>query len=837
MLESGLLAELRDPLCTKCRLSEGISEGSTCLISQGSPNSEILVVTKYPLTLRSQKEMDQYLDEAGITSSRAYTGAVKCRSEKEPGKQEIQTCSTSYLEEEIRAISPKAILAIGNEALLALTGKVGIMKHRGRVVGERENTPVFSTISPAMIRRNPGQRAGFLSDLSHFSRLLRGQKAPTAPPKRIRMVTTPEGLKALGRALRTAEGAVYDIETNGFDEFRPTSIIASLALTVWDREGNAECWAVGLGHPESPWRGKWRRVLQVLQSSLCRSGLRVVAHNGKFDGRWMHQFGVPIQLTFDTMLAAHLLDENRPKGLKPLAQSLLGVEPWDIDASRVMEQPLRRVLKYNGLDTWYTYHLYLLFKQQLAEQPRLGKIMAKLLVPASNILTEVERGGIWMDRERLASRSKQTRDILENIDQQLRAHVPPISEWPEKLKGREVNFNPSDFCRWWLFDHLGYPVLARGKSGAPSMAEGILLSLKAIHPDDEVLELLIGRTKWNKYSGSFFSAYEELIDDTDHIHTTFKLTGTVTGRLSSGKAESDKVSGRIPNRGVNLQQVPRDNFVRGLFGAPPGWLFVECDYSQVELRIAAFLAREKTMMHLYRIGADIHTDTARDIVGHHEVTSAERKKAKAVNFGFLYGMSAKTFITTAWNNYGIVVGEDESMAFRRVFFQKFSDLPSWHNRQRLLVRKYKRVESPLGRIRHLPDIDSSNPEISGEAARQAINSPVQSFASDMCLLALVLLYREFKRRGLKSRSVGTVHDALNLVVPEEEVSVVVPLVREVMENLPLERMFGVHLDVPIIADVKLGRYWGDALELPSEISANSAKVLQFIHEHQEELGI
>ena len=125
----------------------------------------------------------------------------------------------------------------------------------------------------------------------------------------------------------------------------------------------------------------------------------------------------------------------------------------------------------------------------------------------------------------------------------------------------------------------------------------------------------------------------------------------------------------------------------------------------------------------------------------------------------------------------------------------------------------------------------------GEAARQAINSPVQSFASDMCLLALVLLYREFKRRGLKSRLVGTVHDALNLVVPEEEVSVVVPLVREIMENLPLERMFGVHLDVPIIADVKLGRYWGDALELPSEISANSAKVLQFIHEHQEELGI
>src|SRR5699024_7201742 len=160
-----------------------------------------------------------------------------------------------------------------------------------------------------------------------------------------------------------------------------------------------------------------------------------------------------------------------------------------------------------------------------------------------------------------------------------------------------------------------------------------------------------------KFSSSFFSSYLDQIDDNARIHTTFKLTGTVTGRLSSGKGDADKVTGRVSNRGVNLQQVASDTFVEGILGGGPGSVVLECDYSQIELRVAAALAREPTMMSLYQQGEDIHMATAMKMTGKpaSQVTGDERKKAKPVNFGFLYGMSANTFVDTAWNNYGVEV--------------------------------------------------------------------------------------------------------------------------------------------------------------------------------------
>lgn len=238
------------------------------------------------------------------------------------------------------------------------------------------------------------------------------------------------------------------------------------------------------------------------------------------------------------------------------------------------------------------------------------------------------------------------------------------------------------------------------------------------------------------------------------------------------------------------------------------------------------------MMNLYATGQDIHMTMAMRMTGKPEssVSKEERKKAKAVNFGFLYGMGWAKFIETAWGNYGVVVTEREAQAFRRAFFDQFPDLIRWHARQRALAAKYKRVESPLGRVRHLPDIDSPNEGVRHEAERQAINSPVQSFASDLCVLSLIKLDRLFHTRGYASRSVGTVHDAINFEVPVAEAPVVVPLIRRVMENLPIEREFGVVLDVPIVADVKIGTHWGGAEEVPSEISSSESGVRSWLDE-------
>jgi DNA polymerase-1 len=451
------------------------------------------------------------------------------------------------------------------------------------------------------------------------------------------------------------------------------------------------------------------------------------------------------------------------------------------------------------------------------------------MTPANNILIGVEMRGVWMDRSKLASAYQIALNMRAEIESKIMEHVPDpetTEDWPTEGKRgrkREVNFNPSIFSRWLLFDYLGLPVLNRGKEkqdgspGDPSMAEDVMLELQQ-SPGHPVVDLMLERVKWQKYCSAFLSAYEELIDDNDRVHTTFKLYGTVTGRLSSGKAEADKITARAPVRGVNLQQVPRDPFIRGLFGAAPGYTFVEADFSQVELRVVAFLSRDRTMLHLYQTGQDIHRATAAWVLGvpESQVSSDDRKKAKAVNFGFVYGMGANKFVYTAFTKYGVRFTHDEAQAVRKAYFDQFRGLQPWHARQRRLVQENRRVQSPLGRVRHLPDIDSGDFGVRGEAERQAINSPVQSFASDMTMLSMILIQQKFEEKGIDGRFISTVHDALLFEIRDKHVPRALPIIKRTMENLPLERKFGVVLDVPIIADIKVGQYWGDAHELTEE---------------------
>jgi DNA polymerase-1 len=818
--------------CTDCSLSaDGMSN---CITAEGNENADLLVLTRLPLGPRNRAELHDYLSNAGIDPSEvAITSVTKCSGHDSQTKESIKACRR-HLEAEIDTIKPKWILALGSEALLTTTGRSGIMKYRGQVFPfkGKPDVQVIATISPSMVFRNPGLRGGFIADLAFINRMSKGEKLSDAlVPKRVASVVSKRGLQALADELKVCEGYAFDIETTSFDEFKPDSRIISLALSTWRKgdTGPRDCWVIPLYHPESPWRTRWKEVLERIAVFL-RMPKKRVAHNGKFDLRWLRHFGARFSLTFDTMLAAHLLNENRPKSLDSLARELCGVEAWKIDNKTLIDEPLKKVVRYNGMDTWNTALIYFVLRKQLAEQRRLAVLFTRMSVPASEVFTDIERRGIFVDVPLMDERAHIVKQELKAIDDGLMEWVPDREHWPANVK--DVNFNASNFARWWIFDWLEMPVGARGKSGDPSMAEGIMSKLAQDHPH-KVLNLLLDRVKWNKYDTSFFSAYQEQVDDNSRIHTTFKLTGTVTGRLSSGKGDTEKVTGRIQNRGVNLQQVPRDAFVRGIFGAAPGWAFIECDYSQIELRVAAFVANEPTMKHLYNTGQDIHMAMAMRMTGKpaDQVTKEERKKAKAVNFGFLYGMGWKKFISTAWENYGVVVTEEEAKSFRKAFFDEFPLLLKWHARQRMMAHKYGRVESPIGRSRHLPDINSSDQGVVAEAERQAINSPVQSFASDMAVMALVLIDKELKRRGLKARSVGTVHDAINFECPEEELAEVVPLIKHYMENVPIEEWFGVHLDIPIIGDCKIGRRWGGADEIDNDVVTDPAKFEQWLIEH------
>jgi DNA polymerase-1 len=454
----------------------------------------------------------------------------------------------------------------------------------------------------------------------------------------------------------------------------------------------------------------------------------------------------------------------------------------ELKPEKIMKEPLRRIASYNGNDVGYTHQIYPRLREELLAQPRLTRLFAKLMMPASHVVQQVEAAGMYVDRKRLFHRMAVLQGEIEDRKEVLREHLP--RRWQE-----DFNFNSTQQLGRWLFSKrgLGLSPLETTASGRPSTREAVLLHY---HDHPAVQALLEYRTLQLKWMNTYLLPWSTRLDSRSRLHTTYKLYGTVTGRLSG-----------------DLQQVPRDSFIRGVIGAPPGWLFVQADYSQIELRIAAHIAKERRMRRSFLTGQDLHLVTACSLTGKSplDVTKEERKRAKAVNFGFLYGMYPKKFQAYAFENYGVEVSLAEAEVARQQYFTMFHDLEGWHDRQRRIAHNHHRVVSPLGRVRHLPDILSSDNGVRMEAERQAINSPVQATASDLMLFSMVQLQPRLDPRS--AFLVGTLHDALFLQVREDRVEEIAPIIKEVMENLPLKKTFGVEIDIPIIVDVEWAQHW------------------------------
>lgn len=808
----------------------------------GDKGADIIVVTNRKNSSNYQHALELELTELGIDVGRVYfTPVIKCSDfETSLTNKQLKDHAARYLLPEIADIKPKFILGLGNEALLALTGKSGITKYRAKEY-DLDGAKVMTTISPSAVRRNPGQLPGYKGDLRLFANKVKGLVNEGLQPPKYFVADTKEKFEKLLQVLDWTEELTFDVESTYFEYYEPRDkayLISMAGVSVINNgfKKGVVSWAIPLKHPQSVWRNKWEQVCRIMGRHM-RKIKRVNAHNASFDCKWAISTGMKLYPTFDTMLAIALLNENVQKGLKPQAISRLGVEPWGIDTGQLEKFDIADILHYNMLDSWYTYQIKLQLVKELKEEPRLAKIFKLETMPAQRDIIDAEMRGAWIDVARLKERKPIAEQKLADIEQRIReaAELPlkDSQDWPHTIKHLksgdrripwEENFNASQFARWMLFEHCGLPVLERGKTkqdgspGDPSMAEGVLMALKDRHP---VVPPMLDRVTAQKHISSFFNPYMELYDENHRIHTTFKLAGTVTGRLSSGKSDSDKISGTKGRmRGVNLQQVPRDPFIRGLFGAPPGWTFVESDYSQIELRVAAYLADEQNMKHIYATGGDIHLATAARVTGlpESQVTKEIRKKVgKPVNFGFLYGMGATKFQTTAFENYGSRFTMEEAQAARRAYFELFPGLLPWHAKMRRLVNQFGRVVSPLGRIRHLPDVYSPDKGVKAEAERQAINSPVQGFGSDLAVISMIQINHKFKEQNIAGFCIGLVHDALNFEIRDDELPRALPIIKDTMEDMEhLYKQFGVVVDIPIIADVAVGQHWGEKVELTPE---------------------
>lgn len=603
---------------------------------------------------------------------------------------------------------------------------------------------------------------------------------------RLTALDTVQKIKESRARLRKSRLISLDIETSCLFEHEPGAYIVSVAVS-YKYADHVISDAILLNHPDAPsWEYTPKQLLHAWLANLPAS-CRILCHNASFDLRWLRMWGVDLTPAHDTLHMSHLIDENSGHGLKELAQVWLGVTAWDIDARACSNYTGEQVLTYNALDTLYTYYLHHKLLKRLYQTPSF-KTYKHITMPAHRVWTRVSEKPLPVDKTRVAELTENIQDKLTKIDTQL-----------DQLPGPEGerNYRPSNWLRDWLFDYYNLP--------GRSVSKSALKQLAYDYPDNQALSLLLERSTLAKQLSGFCEAYMKLLNKYGAIWTSFRLTGTVTGRLSSSRPAG-------PGTGINLQQVPRDPVVRRLFKPTDGYSWVEADYSQLELRVAAMLSGDSNMLNAYNSDIDLHTRTATTLAGDHEITKEWRRRAKAVNFGFLYGMSAGGFQKLAFDSYDLKLDNNTAKHYRKTFFDTYPGLVTWHEQQKVRAIRTGFVTTPTGRVRHLPDLESTDESRRVRALRQAINSPVQGFGSDICQLAMIQAVAELLPQ-YNATLVGGVHDSLDFVVRDNQVSDFAADLRGIMESPSRLDSFYPERPCPLRVEVAAGPSWGEVEDL------------------------
>ena len=410
-----------------------------------------------------------------------------------------------------------------------------------------------------------------------------------------------------------------------------------------------------------------------------------------------------------------------------------------------------------------------------AETAKVEGVYKKIDLPLAPVLFRMEKAGVRIDV-----------GVLNGLSQQFSAELERVGERIFELAGRRFNVNSPKQLGEVLFTHLGLPAPAiRGKGRALSTAQDVLEQLAE---QNEVPRLVLEFRHLSKLKSNYVDALPLLADSDSRVHTTFQAAATATGRLSSVNP--------------NLQNIPvrteLGREIRAAFTAAPGSQLLSADYSQIELRLLAHFSGDPLLTKAYAENIDIHTLTASEVfnVAADTMDKETRGRAKAVNFGIVYGISA----------FGLAaqlgIPQSEAKAYIERYFERYAGVRAFIERTLEQTRREGSVRTMFGRVRPIPDIESRNPNQRGFAERTAINTPLQGTAADLIKLAMIVIDRKLTERGLKTRMVLQVHDELLFEVPADETAEIEALVRTEMEGV-------VKLSVPLVADLGFGANWRD----------------------------
>jgi uracil-DNA glycosylase family 4 len=791
-----------NPNCKACGLWE--TAETVCMEGSGPKNAKVVIIGEAPgrdedrqakpFVGKSGQLLNDLLDSNGLRRRDIYvTNVVKCRppDNRTPTRDEIKACR-SYLDYELNAVKPEYVLLLGATALKAVAKRAGIGANRAQVI-PLPSGEAMATYHPAATLHDPKWSPAFAQDIAKFATWVKGELKANVKVRYTKIVDL-RTWEAFVEAFKKTEVFSFDVETTGLNRHMPNRKVNSIQLGLDD-----STWILPLNVRDSWLKGRHglQRLMLWIIVRLAKGKISV-AQNGKFDNLWLREcYGFSFYLNFDTQLAHHVLDENSSHDLKSIVVSE-GGPAYDIPLKdKLGLGDLQKFYDYGADDGYWERELYNRFRPRFLRDPSLRRLFYQLVMPIARVFEDIEEDGHLLDWEMHAGTKKRLKYDKSRIEGEL-----------YRMAGkRKINWDSPDQVANLLFVDLGIEPLDKTPGGKPSTDESVLLRLAEKHP---IAKTLIEYRGVQKNLSTYIEGWEKLRHG-DRIYISTKIHGTVTGRFSS-----------------RLHQVPRDSTMRSHFIAPPDWDGVSSDYSQIELRLVAHASGDRRMKMVFQTGGDIHATTASEILGKdpERLTKEERKMAKPVNFGYVYGMWWKKFMIYARDDYGVIFTPSEAKSHRERFFEIYADLPAWHERMRKTVRAFGQVVSLSGRVRRLPGAFSSDDSVRMEAERQGINSPIQGFGSgDMKAMAMIEIHKKFGDHEFVERLVnskkyplrrklpdilrlkGEVHDSILKWVRSGYTEIVLPEVKRVMEAPALFGPFGVELTVPIVADIEIGR-WG-----------------------------
>lgn len=591
-----------------------------------------------------------------------------------------------------------------------------------------------------------------------------------------KLVNTREGLTNLVKKLSSAEVLCFDTETDSPDPVSAKLVGISFSIAP----------ATGFYIPINIEGGlEEQEVIEQIRPLFENEKTTIVAHNYKFDYLMLSRSGLDIKgKPFDTMIAAYLVDSDQKLKMDDLSKTYLNYEPVPIEdiigkgRKQISMADLKPedVYLYACEDADITLRLYEILKEELIKD-KLEEVADTIEFPLMAVLADMEYAGVKLDTEMLAGFSKDlTEDLLE-----LQTQI-------YEKAGEEFNINSPQQMGTILFEKLGLPSGKKTKTGQYSTNESVLTKLAAKY---EIPSLILEFRQLAKLKSTYVDAMPLLIDKvTGRVHTDFNQSVAATGRLSSSKP--------------NLQNIPirtaRGREIRKAFIADEGFKIYSADYSQVELRIIAHMSKDEAMLTAFKNGEDIHARTAKEIFGLEsleDVTQDHRRKAKEVNFGIPYGLSAYGLA----QNLGIENSEGKEMIDE--YFNRFPNILNYINETKEFAKEHEYVQTLLGRRRYVPDINASNWNVRGFAERVAINMPIQGTAADIIKLAMINIHNWLKSNQKKSRMLLQVHDELVFEIHESELEEVPAKIVELMEG-------AFTLDVPLSVEAGIGDNWLEA---------------------------